>query len=56
MTEKELLELSSYHTNLKNHHEKMAANYKKRLRLLREAVAKRTSAQVTHNILERLQK
>ena len=54
MTEKELLQQIEYHSKMRDHHDGIVKHFKKRLRLLREAVAKKTSEQVTINILERL--
>lgn len=54
MTEKELLQQIEYHSKMRDHHDGIIQHFQKRLRLLREAVAKKTSEQVTINILERL--
>lgn len=54
MTEKELLQQIEYHSKMRDHHDGIVKHFQKRLRLLREAVAKKTSEQVTINILERL--
>lgn len=56
MTEKELLQQIAYHKQMRDHHNKVMAHYRKRLRALREAVAEKTSHNVTMNIIERLQK
>lgn len=54
MTEKELLQQIEYHSKMRDHHDGIVKHFQKRVRLLREAVAKKTSHEITHNILERL--
>lgn len=54
MTEKELLQQIEYHSKMRDHHGGIVKHYQKRVHLLREEVARRTSAEVTNNILERL--
>lgn len=56
MTEKELLQQIKYHKAIRDHNDNMSKHYQKRLRQLREAVAQKTSATVTNNIIEKLKK
>lgn len=56
MTEKELLEQINYHKSMRDHHGQIVVHFNNRLKALREAVARKTSHDVTMNILERLQK
>lgn len=56
MTEEELLRLVKYHRTMKEHHEKVGKHYRDRLLRLRQSIAKKTSVDITNNIIEKLKK